>query len=161
MKACAPSLALPICVSVLLVASPFAQRRTDLPIAVRPATLAQAIEQLAGSEVNVSYARVVGVLNPHVLVIDTAALLRPPLGRRDRLVVLIPSGALKVSSAAIVGSTVRVTGVARTLLGVQVTREVPWPDELRPEVIERLEIRAAVLATSIRTADGVELTSPM
>jgi hypothetical protein len=51
-----------------------------------------------------------------------------------------------------------VTGVARTLLGVQVTAEVPWPPELTPEVVKRLEIRAAILATSVQTAEGIELT---
>jgi hypothetical protein len=131
-----------------------------MPVTVRPATLAQVIEQLAGFEVNVPYARVVGVFNPRVLVVDTATTLRPTLGRRDRVLVFIGSGALNVPSTAIVGSTVKISGVARTLLGVQVTREVPWPDALSPEMIKRLEIRAAVMATSVRTAEGVELTSP-
>jgi hypothetical protein len=81
-------------VALWLSADPIAQRRIDLPIVVRPATLASTIESLAG------YA----------------------------------------------------------LLGVQVTGEVPWPAVLRPEMLERLEIRAAVMATSVRTAEGVELT---
>jgi hypothetical protein len=41
---------------------------------------------------------------------------------------------------------------------MQVSREVPWPKELSPEAVERLEIHAAVLASSVRTAEGVELT---
>ena len=53
---------------------------------------------------------------------------------------------------------IEVVGVARTLLGVQVSREVPWPPELTPQMVKRLEIRAAVLAASVHTADGVELT---
>jgi hypothetical protein len=72
--------------------------------------------------------------------------------------VLVDAGALRVSAASIVGSNVRVVGVARTPLGIQVTGEVPWPPELTPEVVKRFEIRAAVLATSVQTADGVELT---
>jgi hypothetical protein len=51
-----------------------------------------------------------------------------------------------------------VEGIARTLLGMQVTGEVPWPARLDRETVERLEIRAAILATSVHTADGIELT---
>jgi hypothetical protein len=58
-----------------------------------------------------------------------------------------------------VASTVTVEGVARTVLGMQVSAEVPWPARLDRETIERLEIKAAILATSVHTADGVELTS--
>jgi hypothetical protein len=36
---------------------------------------------------------------------------------------------------------------------------VAWPAELTQDMVERLEIRAAVLATSVHTADGVELTN--
>jgi hypothetical protein len=75
------------------------------------------------------------------------------------VLVLVDPGALRVPAAAIVTSTVTVLGIARTLLGAQVTGEVAWPIELRPEVVERLEIRAAVLATSVQTPDGVELTA--
>jgi hypothetical protein len=60
-----------------------------------------------------------------------------------------------------VSSSVTVSGVARTLLGMQAGGEVAWPTELRPEVVERLEIHAAVLATSIQTPEGIELTTPI
>jgi hypothetical protein len=120
--------------------------------------LAAGIEELAGASVRVPQARVVGVFNPRVLVVDTATLL-PAVGDRGRLVVLVESRELKVPPTLVVGSTVTVVGVARTLLGVQVTREVPWPPEIDAELIKRLEIRAAVLASSVRSADGVELTS--
>jgi hypothetical protein len=59
----------------------------------------------------------------------------------------------------LVGSDVTVHGTARTLLGLQVTNEVPWPEILTRDVTKRFEIRAAVLATSVQTADGVELTN--
>ena len=36
-----------------------------------------------------------------------------------------------------------VLGTARTLLGMQVTGEVPWPPILTRDVTERYEIRAA------------------
>jgi hypothetical protein len=147
------------CALAIVPHSGTAQRTIDVPITVRPATLADAIEELAGYDVEVPYARVVGVLNPRVLVVDTATSLRPVRGNRDRVLVFVASGALKVPPTAIVGSTVRISGVARTLLGMQVTGEVPWPSELRPDVVERLEIRGAVQARSVRTSDGVELTS--
>jgi hypothetical protein len=38
-----------------------------------------------------------------------------------------------------------------------VSREVPWPPELSPELVKRLEIRAVVLAESVETPDGVNL----
>ena len=142
-------------------ATPGAQRdeRSATTITVRPATLAAVIEQLAGSDVRVPYARVVGVFNPRVLLVDTAASLSPVPGQRHRLIVLVESGTLNVSAETIVGATVTVSGVARTILGVQVTREVPWPAQVTPDLVKRLEIRGAVLARSVHTAEGVELTS--
>jgi hypothetical protein len=133
--------------------------RQAITVTVRPATLADTIEELAGYSVKVPYARIVGVLNPRAIVIDSAASLRPPLGNRDRLLVLVDGRALAVPPTLVVGSTVTIVGIARTLLGLQVGHEVPWPAELRPDVVKRLEIRAAVLARSVQTADGVELTS--
>jgi hypothetical protein len=54
---------------------------------------------------------------------------------------------------------VTIVGVARTLLGIQAAHDVPWPEPLTRHEIERLDIRAAILASSVQTADGVELTS--
>jgi hypothetical protein len=128
------------------------------PILVRPSTLAAQIGELAGLAVRVPYSRVVGVFNPCALLIDTATRLPPVPGHRARVLVLIePAGGLRVSADDVVASTVTVVGVARTLLGMRVSGEVAWPSELRPEVVERLEIRAAVLAQSVQTAEGVEL----
>ena len=133
-------------------------RAGGIPILVRPSALAAQISELAGQTVRVPYSRVVGVFNPRVFLIDTATRLPPLVGNRHRVVVLVAPGSLKVAPEAIVASTVTVLGVARTLLGMQVSREVPWPTELRPDVVQRLEIRAAVLANSVRTAEGIELT---
>jgi len=142
---------------------PFAYDRPDdadnLPIVVRPGMLAAQIGELAGHDVRVPYARVVGVFNPRAFLIDTSTRLPPVTGHRARVLVLVERGGLTVPATAIVASTVTVAGVARTLLGVQVSREVPWPTELSPEAVERLEIRAAVLAASVQTPDGVELTA--
>jgi len=133
--------------------------RRSMSLTVRPATLVDQIDELAGWSVRVPYAHVVGVFNAQALVVDTATTLPPVLGYRDRLLVLLEARGLNVPATLLVGSTVTISGVARTLLGVQVTREVPWPVELTPSVVKRLEIRAAVLARSVETADGVELTS--
>jgi hypothetical protein len=130
-----------------------------LPIRVRPGMLAAQIGELAGHEVTVPYARIVGVFNPRAFLVDASTRLPSITGHRARVLVLVQHGALTVAPATVVASTVTVGGVARTLLGMQISREVEWPRELTPEAVERLEVRAAVLATSVRTAEGVELTS--
>lgn len=125
---------------------------------VRPSALAHLVDEMAGQSVRVSHARVVGVLNPQAFLIESATSFPAMLGTRDRILVLVDGdGALRVSPEMIVGTNVIVTGVARTLVGMQVTREVTWPAQLTREVVGRLEIRAAVLATSVQTAEGVEL----
>jgi hypothetical protein len=134
-----------------------AARADDVAILVRPGTLASQIGDLAGHTVRVPYARVVGVFNPRVFLIDSAMRMPPIPGNRGRVLVFVEPGTLSVSPKMIVASTVTVFGVARTLLGMQASREVPWPVEVPPEAVERLEIRAAVLASSVRTPDGVEL----
>ena len=148
------------CLSMWCSAQALAQSRSNPTITVRPGTLAAMIEELAGYDVNIRHARIVGIFNTRVLVVDTASTLRPVRGRRDRVLVLVDKGALRIPAASLVGSTVRISGIARTLLGAQITAEVPWPSGLRPDVVERLEIRAAIMAHSVRTAEGVELTSP-
>jgi len=127
-------------------------------ITVRPEALASLIGELAGFAVRVPNARVVGLFDSRSLLIDSAMDLRPPLGQRDRVLVLVDSAALRVPAEQLVASTVTVQGVARTVLGMQVSGDVPWPAQLDRDAVKRLEVRAAVLATSIRTADGVELT---
>ncbi|HWP99549.1 MAG TPA: hypothetical protein VNK92_03675, partial [Vicinamibacterales bacterium] len=129
-----------------------------LPLTVRATTLAAHIEELSGLRVRVLNARVVGVLEPNALLIEPATTYLKPMGQRDRVLVLIEAANLRVPPERLVASVVRVVGVARTLLGLQVTAEVPWPAKLGPEAVRRLEVRAAVLATSVQTAEGTELT---
>lgn len=130
-----------------------------MPVRLRPAMLAASIEQLAGQTVVVTGARAVGMFGPRALVIDTVTRLAPVQEPRGRILVLVEDGQFHVSPELLVGSTVRVVGVARTVLGMQVTREVPWPTELDRERIKRLDIQAAVLATSVQTPEGTELTT--
>jgi hypothetical protein len=136
---------------------PAQTRRPELPIAVRPGTLGDHLNSLAGRFVRMPNARVVGVFDPRVFLVDTQTEL-PPLVARTRVLVFIEAGALRVDAATLVASTVTVSGVARTLLGMKVTREVPWPPALTRQLVEHLDINAAVLARSVQTADGVDLT---
>jgi hypothetical protein len=136
-------------------------REGQLDTVVPPATLADLIGELAGRHVMVPRARVVGVFDSRAFLIESESSLSAPLGNRDRVIVLVSTGTLRVPSAAIVASTVTVTGVARTVLGAQVSSEVPWPAKLKPNAVTRLEIRAAIVATSVRTAEGVELTKSL
>lgn len=128
------------------------------PLTIRAGMLAALVDELAGRHVRILNGSVVGVLEPHAFLIEPATTYLKPKGFRDRLLVLIGSGELRVSDELLVGATVTVTGIARTLLGVQVTRDVPWPAELRPENVERWEVRGAVVADSVQTPDGAELT---
>lgn len=129
-----------------------------IPITLRPVMLAHNIEELAGHDVKIVNARVVGVFEPHALLVESATRYEQTLGERDRILVLIDAAKLRVPADAIVASTVNVVGVARTLLGAQATAEVPWPTVLNRDLVRRLEVRAAVLATSVQTAEGTELT---
>jgi hypothetical protein len=149
-----------------MVLKPFAQRspvvssRPPTMLQLHPAGLAELIEEVGGRSVVLPRARILAVLNPRVLLIESASALSPIVGNLDRVLVFIERATVRVDAAALSDETVRVVGVARTLLGIRVTGEVAWPPELTPQMIKRLEIRAAVLATSVHTADGVELTSP-
>ena len=138
--------------------SPLVASRRRTEIQLHAAGLAELIEEVGGRPVVLPRARVLAVLNPRVFLIESASSLLATIGNLDRVLVFIEHGALRVDAAALTDTNVRVAGVARTLLGVQVTGEVPWPAELTPEMVRRLEIRAAVLASSVHTADGVELT---
>ncbi|OLB63350.1 MAG: hypothetical protein DMG04_23230 [Acidobacteria bacterium] len=149
------------------VSNPSAQRAgrasadRDLPISMRPATLGDQIDTLAGRSVRLPYSRVVGVLDPRVFVIDSQTKLPPVVGNRSRVLVFIDTGSLRVEPAVLVGSTITVSGIARTLLGMQMGREVSWPPALTREAVEHLEIRAAVLAKSVTTVEGIDLVQSL
>jgi hypothetical protein len=133
-------------------------RSESVLIRLRPATLADSIDELAGRRVKILNARVVGVFEPRAFLIESATRDDVALGFRNRLLVIVEAATLRVSQELLVGSTVVIVGVARTLLGVRVSPELPWPSKLTPELIESLEVRAAVAATSVRTPEGIELT---
>jgi hypothetical protein len=127
------------------------------PITIRPGTLGDHVDSLAGRPVRLPYARVVGVFDPRVFLIETQTRLLPLLGNRSRVLVFVEGGRLRVDPALLVASTVTVSGVGRTLLGMQVNHDVPWPSALTREAVQHLEIRAAILAKSVRTPEGVDL----
>ncbi len=125
---------------------------------LHPSALATLIDEVGGQLVTLPKARVAAVVNSRVLLVESASLLRPVIDY-SRVVVMIDRAELRVRAEEIVDTNVKVLGVARTLVGMQQTREVPWPPELTRDVLKRYEIRAAVLASSVQTADGVELTA--
>ena len=127
-------------------------------ITLRPAALAHAADELAGQRVRIVDARVVGVFESKAFLIESAADYEAALGMRDRVLVLIEGASLRVSPDLLVRSSVVILGVARTLLGLRVSPEIPWPSTLDRDRMERLEVRAGVLATSVQTAEGTELT---
>jgi hypothetical protein len=134
-------------------------RATRLPLSVRPEMLAYHIDSIGGQSVQVPYARVVGVFAPSVFLVDSQRELPPISGNRARILVFTAGTTLRVAPVQIVGATVTITGVARTLLGMQVSAEGAWPATLTPDAVTHLEIKAAILAKSVQTADGVELTA--
>lgn len=139
-----------------------AQARAELAdtarLTVRPSMLADNIEYLAGREVTVLNARVVGIFEPHAFLIESATKEPEAVGMRDRVLVLLDRATLRVPADVVVASTVKVIGVARSLLGMQVSAEAPWPARLDRELLHRLDVRASVLASSVQTPEGIELT---
>ena len=131
----------------------------EIAVTMRPSMLADHIEEFAGRRVRIQTARVVGMFETNAFLIEPATSYLRPIGFRDRVLVLIDKAALRVPAEQLVASTVTVVGVARTPLGLQVSAEVPWPAELDRKTMKRLEVRAAVLATSVQTAEGIELTA--
>jgi hypothetical protein len=122
---------------------------------------AELIDEIGGRQVQLPRSKVLVVLNPQAFLIESSSLLPAMKGTYDRVLVLVDpaAGALRVEPALLVGSNVIVGGTARTLLGMQTSGEVAWPPILTREVTDRFEIKAVVLASSVQTADGVELTT--
>ena len=130
------------------------------PITMRPSALAQVVGEMAGYAVNVPGARILWVVDPHALIVESDSSMGPRWRDRGRVLVLLQRGrSLTIPRPPVAIAPVTILGVARTLLGVQAGRDVPWPEPLTPRELERLDVRAAVLASSVRTADGVELTA--
>jgi hypothetical protein len=74
------------------------------------------------------------------------------------VLVLVERGTLAIPRPPVATAPITITGQASTLLGIQAGRGVDWPPALTHELVDRLEIRAAILASSVQTPERVELT---
>ena len=125
----------------------------SLPVILHVPSLADSIEEIAGSPVRVLDARVLEVIDPRALLVEAATRYRALRGQRDRIVVFVQEGGSRNAPELAIGSTVTVVGVARTLLSLRATNEVPWPVRLTQEEIKDLEVSGAVVAATIETAE--------
>lgn len=128
------------------------------PLVLRASTLVDFVEAFAGQQVRVQNARVVGLLSPGVFLVEPATRYLKAMGQRDRLAVFIDRAQLRVPPEVLVGTIIGIEGVARTMLSMQVSGDAQWPSRLSRDEMERLEVRAAILAISVHTAEGTELT---
>jgi len=133
--------------------------REPVETRLHPGAFAELVDEVGGHRIRMPRARVLVVINPRMFLVESDSPLSAIKGNLDRVLVVVNEGALRIDAASLVGTNVMVQGTARTLLGLQVTKEVPWPQILTKDVTDRFEIKAAVLATSVQTADGVELTN--
>jgi hypothetical protein len=130
------------------------------PVTMQAGALARLVGEMAGYSVTVPRARILWVVDAHALVVESDSLFDPTWRDRNRVLVLVERGrSLAIPRPPIAIAPVTIVGVARTLLGIQAGHDVPWPRALTRHELDRLDVRAAVLASSVQTPDGVELTS--
>ena len=125
----------------------------SLPVILHVPSLADSIDEIAGSPVRVLDARVMEVLDPRAVLVEAATNYRTLRGQRDRIVVFMQEGGTRNAPELAIGSTVTVVGVARTLLSLRATNEVPWPVRLTQKEIKELELSGAVVGGTIETPD--------
>ena len=125
-----------------------------LPVILHVPSLADSIEEIAGSPVRVLEARVIEVLDPRALLVEAATKYRALRGQRDRIVVFLQEGGTRNAPELAIGSTVTIVGTARTLVSLRATNEVPWPVRLTQEEVKELEVSGAVVGGTIETAEG-------
>jgi hypothetical protein len=130
------------------------------PVTMQAGALARLVSEMAGYSVTVPRVRILWVVDAHALVVESDSLFDPTWRDRNRVLVLVERGrSLAIPRPPIAIAPVTVVGVARTLLGIQAGHDVPWPGALTRHELDRLDVRAAILASSVQTPDGVELTS--
>jgi hypothetical protein len=125
---------------------------------LRASAVAQLIGEIAGYPVRVTGARIVWVIDSRALVIESDSRIEALPGSRSRVLVLVERGTLAIPRPPVATAPITITGQASTLLGIQAGRGVDWPPALTHELVDRLEIRAAILASSVQTPERVELT---
>jgi hypothetical protein len=124
-----------------------------------PNTLVDFINEFAGQHIAISNVRVVGVYQPTAFLIEPATRYQMTMDYRDRILVLVDAAQLTVTPDAIVSGIVSIEGIARTLTDLRLKAAGRWPAKLTPEMVDRLEVRGGILASSVRTPEGTELTS--
>lgn len=140
------------------VSQPPATQPGPLRVTVHPWTLGHAVDEFAGQRVRVPNARVTSVLDPRAFVIESESPHDVGKGYHDRTLVLLDGASLQVTADQVADSTVVVFGVAKTIVGSRLLSAPAWPASLDRERLKQLEVRAVVIATSVQTADGTELT---
>lgn len=125
-----------------------------LPVILHVPALADSIDEIAGSPVRVLDSRVVEVIDPRAVLVEAATNYRALRGQRDRIVVFMQEGGTRNAPELAVGQTVTIVGVARTLLSLRATNEVPWPVRLTQDEIKDLEVSGAVVGGTIETSEA-------
>jgi hypothetical protein len=122
-------------------------------VRLRPDTLALFINNVAGLRVRVISGVVDDIASPRVFTLKNERSRYPH--RPNEVAIVLDSGRAVVR----VGAPVVVTGIARTLLGVEMNSEQPLPTftESERNAIDELPL---VVASSVETPDGVHLVRP-
>jgi hypothetical protein len=128
-------------------------------ISVYPPTLSDFREEFGRQPVRLPVSRVVDVVGTRALVVEPIGKWSKTVPWLDRVLVLVAHGTLRAAPDAIERTDVRVHGIVRTPLGVQISQDVQWPAELTRQRVDDLDVRAVILASSVQTTDGVELTN--
>ena len=125
-----------------------------IAVRVRPDTLARFLHDFAGLRVRVVSGVVHGIASPRVFRLKNEPSTRYS-HRPDEVAVVVDTGDVVVRE----GAAVVVTGVARTLLGAEMNSDRPFPSltEAERNAVATLPV---VMASSVRTPDGVQLVRP-
>jgi hypothetical protein len=129
-----------------------------LRVTVSPATLGYIVDEFAGLRVRVPKARVTTIFDPRAFVVESVWLHGSGRGFHDRILVLTEGAGLRVTQEHLAGSTVTILGVAKSILGTRLLTSPPWPAALNSQLMDQLEVRAVIIATSVQSTEGDELT---
>jgi hypothetical protein len=128
-----------------------------LSFVVHVPALLDSIDTLAGHRVQIQDARVLEVLEPRAILVEANTHYRTIRGQRDRVLVFVAGGSERSLARFAVGAPVVIEGVARTLLSIRATNEVPWPADLEADDVRELEVRGAVVGAEILSAEGTPI----
>ena len=123
-------------------------------VRLRVDTLAEFITQVAGLRVRVVNGVVDEIASPRVFTLRNERGMRYLTGPPEVAIVLLAGEAIIRKDAPVV-----VTGMARTLLGAEMSREQPLP-ALTNDERGAITNRPIVVASSVETPGGVQLVRP-